>query len=396
MTESKLHKLMKKKTKYVIGLMSGTSADGIDTALVRIKESEQGIKIKLIAFDCLKYSPRIKNFILDCSQENTVTVKDICRLNFLMGELFAQAACHIVKKAKMNLEDIDLIGSHGQTICHLPDKEKISGVEISSTLQVGEASIIAEKTGIVTVSDFRPRDMAAGGEGAPLSAYVDFILYHSQQEGIIALNIGGIANVTAIPAKAKEEDILAFDTGPGNMLIDGLIKRVSGGNEVCDRNGVMAQQGEVVEEVLARLMEHPFLSKSPPKSTGREEFGEDYLNWIITIAKGINWKDLICTITAFTAKSIASACKDFIFPVAPFTKMIVSGGGVHNKCLMNMLREELPQIQILSSDELKIPADAREAISFAVLANETIMQRPGNLPSATGAQKKVVLGKITL
>ena len=396
MTESKLHKLMKKRTKYVIGLMSGTSADGIDTALVRIKESEQGIKIKLIAFDCLKYSPRIKNFILDCSQENTVTVKDICRLNFLMGELFAQAACHIVKKAKMNLEDIDLIGSHGQTICHLPDKEKISGVEISSTLQVGEASIIAEKTGIVTVSDFRPRDMAAGGEGAPLSAYVDFILYHSQQEGIIALNIGGIANVTAIPAKAKEEDILAFDTGPGNMLIDGLIKRVSGGNEVCDRNGVTAQQGEVVEEVLARLMEHPFLSKSPPKSTGREEFGEDYLNWIITIAKGINWKDLICTITAFTAKSIASACKDFIFPVAPFTKMIVSGGGVHNKCLMNMLREELPQIQIVSSDELKIPADAREAISFAVLANETIMQRPGNLPSATGAQKKVVLGKITL
>lgn len=396
MTESKLHKLMKKRTKYVIGLMSGTSADGIDTALVRIKESEQGIKIKLIAFDCLKYSPRIKNFILDCSQENTATVKDICRLNFLLGELFAQAACHIVKKAKMKLENIDLIGSHGQTICHLPDKEKISGVEISSTLQVGEASIIAEKTGIVTVSDFRPRDMAAGGEGAPLSAYVDFILYHSQQEGIIALNIGGIANVTAIPAKAKEEDILAFDTGPGNMLIDGLIKRVSGGNEVCDRNGVTAQQGEVVEEVLARLMEHPFLSKSPPKSTGREEFGEDYLNWIITIAKGINWKDLICTITAFTAKSIASACKDFIFPVAPFTKMIVSGGGVHNKCLMNMLREELPQIQIVSSDELKIPADAREAISFAVLANETIMQRPGNLPSATGAQKKVVLGKITL
>jgi anhydro-N-acetylmuramic acid kinase len=396
MTESKLNKLMKKKTKYVIGLMSGTSADGIDAALVRIKESEKGIKIKLIAFDCLKYSPRIKNFILDCSQEDTATVKDICRLNFLMGELFAQAACHIVKKAKMKLENIDLIGSHGQTICHLPDKDKISGVEISSTLQVGEASIIAEKTGIVTVSDFRPRDMAAGGQGAPLSACVDFILYHSKQEGIIALNIGGIANVTAIPAKAKEEDILAFDTGPGNMLIDSLIKRVSGEKEVCDRNGVMAQQGEVVEEVLARLMEHPFLSKSPPKSTGREEFGEDYLNWIITMAKGINWKDLICTITAFTAKTIASACKDFIFPVAPFEKMVVSGGGVHNKCLMNMLHEELAQLQIVTSDELNIPADAREAISFAVLANETIMQRPGNLPSATGAQKKVVLGKITL
>ncbi len=396
MTESKLHKLIKKKKKYVIGLMSGTSADGIDAALVKIEETKKGIQTELIAFDCLRYSTHIKKYILHCSKENMTTVKDICRLNFLMGELFAQAACHIVNKSKMKLKEIDLIGSHGQTICHLPDKEKISGIEISSTLQVGEASIIAEKTGIITVSDFRPRDMAVGGQGAPLSAYVDYLLYHDHKEGRIALNIGGIANLTALPAAAAKEEILAFDTGPGNMLIDGLIKRLSGDKEECDRDGVMAQQGEIVEEILSKLMEHPFLSKNPPKSTGREEFGESYLNWLITIGKGIDWKNLVCTVTAFTAKSIASACKDFVFPLASFNKMIVSGGGMYNKCLMSMLRKELPQLKIVPSDDFDIPADAREAISFAILANETIMQRPGNIPSVTGAQKKVILGKITL
>jgi anhydro-N-acetylmuramic acid kinase len=396
MIESKLHKLIKKKKKYVIGLMSGTSVDGIDAALVKIEETKKGIQTELIAFDCLRYSPHIKKYILHCSKENMTTVKDICRLNFLMGELFAQAACHIVNKAKMKLKEIDLIGSHGQTICHLPNKEKISGIEISSTLQVGEASIIAEKTGIITVSDFRPRDMAVGGQGAPLSAYADYLLYHDHKEGRIALNIGGIANLTALPAAAVKEEILAFDTGPGNMLIDGLIKRLSGDKEECDRDGVMAQQGEIVEEILSKLMEHPFLSKNPPKSTGREEFGESYLNWIITFSKGIDWKNLVCTVTAFTAKSIASACKDFVFPLASFNKMIVAGGGMHNKCLMSMLREELPQLKIVPSDDFDIPADAREAISFAILANETIMQRPGNIPSVTGAQKKVILGKIAL
>lgn len=396
MTESKLQKLINKRTKIVIGLMSGTSVDGIDAALVKIRESKKGIKTELLAFDCLRYSSRIKNFILHCSKQEAVTAKDISQLNSLMGELLAQAARHIAQLANMKMEDIALIGSHGQTICHIPDKEKISGVEVASTFQVGESSIIAERTGIVTVSDFRPRDIAVGGQGAPLSAYVDYMLFNSQKEGRIALNIGGIANLTVLPAKASCEDILAFDTGPGNMLIDGLVRRVSGERDSFDRDGSIAQQGKVIEQILANLMEHPFLSKSPPKSTGRKDFGEDYLHWIIEIGKGVDWRDLICTVTSFTAASIGSACREFVFPLGNFNKMIISGGGIHNKCLMEMLKEELPQLQIVPSDDFQIPADAKEAIAFAILANETIMQRPGNLPSATGAKKRVVLGKITL
>jgi len=386
MSQSKLQKLIKKKTKIVLGLMSGTSADGI-----------KGIKVKLLAFDCLKYSPKIKGLILRCSKGGECAkIEDICRLNFLIGELFAKAACHIVKQAALSLKEIDLIGSHGQTICHLPQKEKISGVEVSSTLQVGEASIIAERTGIVTVSDFRPRDMAVSGQGAPLSAYVDYILFNSPKEGRIALNIGGIANLTAIPAGSASDEVTAFDTGPGNMLIDGLMQRLSGEIQKCDIDGAMAKKGKVVRSILSRLMEHPFLKELPPKSTGREEFGEDYLHWIIELSKGVDWRDLICTVTAFTASSIASACRDFLFPSGSFVKMIVSGGGIHNKSLMRMLKEELPQLKIITSDDFNIPADAKEAVAFAILANETIMQRPGNLPSATGANKRVVLGKISL
>jgi len=387
---------MKKKTKIAIGLMSGTSVDGIDAALVKIREGKKGIKPELLAFDCLRYSRSIKNCIFRCSKQEGVTAKDISQLNSLMGELLAQAACHIARKAHIKLEDIDLIGSHGHTICHIPDKEKISGVEISSTFQVGEPLIIAERTGIVTVSDFRPRDIAVGGQGAPLSAYADYLLLSSQKEGRIALNIGGIANLTILPAKASAEEVMAFDTGPGNMLIDGLVRRVSGEQDSFDRDGAIASQGEVVKEILAKLIEHPFLKKSPPKSTGREDFGDEYLHWIIEFSKGTDWKDLICTVTAFTAATIGLACRKFVFPLGNFAKMIVSGGGVHNKRLMEMLKEELPQLQIVSSDDFQIPVDAKEAITFAILANETIMQRPGNLPSATGANKRVILGKITL
>ena len=389
-----LRAIRQKKERVIVGLMSGSSADGIDVALVKVSGCGKSTTVETIAYDTLRYSSKIRELILKCSHPDTGRVDDICRLNSLLGELFAMAVVHIAKKANCELSQIDLIGSHGHTIHHLPTPEKISGVEVTSTLQIGEPSIIAERTGITTIADFRPRDMAAGGQGAPLVSYVDYLLFSHPERSRVVLNIGGIANITIIPAGASEEKILAMDTGPGNILLDQLIYTITGGKSRYDINGERASRGEVNQRILERLLEHPFLKKPPPKSTGREDFGEAYLHWVIEMGKGIEWDDLVATLAEFTGRTIVNSLEMFVFPYHRIDELIISGGGVRNRYLRRRLQESLPQQKILTSDQFSIPSDAKEAIAFAILANETLMGQDGNLPRATGARHKVILGKI--
>ena len=389
-----LQSICKKKERLIVGLMSGSSADGIDAALVKVSGSGKSTSIQTIAHDTLRFSGKIRELILKCSHPDTGRVDDICRLNSLLGELFAQAVIHIAKKADYELSQIDLIGSHGQTIHHLPSPEKISGVEVTSTLQIGEPSIIVERTGITTIADFRPRDMAAGGQGAPLVSYVDYLLFSHPEKSRVALNIGGIANITVLPAGSPAEEVLAMDTGPGNILLDQLIYMITGGKNRYDLDGKRASRGKVDQRILERLLEHPFLQKPPPKSTGREDFGEAYLHWIMEMGKGTEWDDLITTIAEFTVRTIVNSLEMFVFPYHEIDELIVSGGGVRNNYIWHRLEESLPQQRMLISDDFSIPSDAKEAVAFAILANETLMGHEGNLPRATGARHRVILGKI--
>jgi len=389
-----LQSICKKKERLIVGLMSGSSADGIDAALVKVSGSGKSTSIQTIAHDTLRFSGKIRELILKCSHPDTGRVDDICRLNSLLGELFAQAVIHIAKKADYELSQIDLIGSHGQTIHHLPSPEKISGVEVTSTLQIGEPSIIVERTGITTIADFRPRDMAAGGQGAPLVSYVDYLLFSHPEKSRVALNIGGIANITVLPAGSPAEEVLAMDTGPGNILLDQLIYMITGGKNRYDLDGKRASRGKVDQRILERLLEHPFLQKPPPKSTGREDFGEAYLHWIMEMGKGTEWDNLITTLAEFTVRTIVNSLEMFVFPYHEIDELIVSGGGVRNFYIWHRLEESLPQQRMLISDDFSIPSDAKEAVAFAILANETLMGHEGNLPRATGARHRVILGKI--
>ncbi|HIE48035.1 TPA: anhydro-N-acetylmuramic acid kinase, partial [Candidatus Bipolaricaulota bacterium] len=290
--------------------------------------------------------------------------------------------------------DIDLIGSHGQTVCHLPGGFKATGsFSQPSTLQIGEINVIAERTGITTVGDFRPADIAAKGEGAPLIPYVDWVLFSSPERSRVLLNIGGIANVTYIPAGAGLDEIMAFDTGPGNMVIDRLVQKLSGGKLAYDVNGDMAARGEIDESLLKELMEHPFINRKPPKSTGREEFGDKFSTEILAKAqkKGLNAESLIATVTAFTIESIVKNCRMFL---GKFDELIVSGGGARNLTIMRWLAERLRDVKVTTTQEYGIPVEAKEALGFAVLAYQTLKRRPNNVPAATGARRAVVLGKI--
>ncbi|MFB0519795.1 MAG: anhydro-N-acetylmuramic acid kinase [Acidobacteriota bacterium] len=390
-----LQAIRHKKERLIVGLMSGSSADGIDAALVKVSGSGKSTAVHTIAHDTLRFSGKIRELILKCSHPDTSRVDDICRLNSLLGELFAQAVVHIAKKADCELSQIDLIGSHGQTIHHLPSPEKISGVEVTSTLQIGEPSIIAERTGITTIADFRPRDMAAGGQGAPLVSYVEYLLFSHPEKSRVALNIGGIANITVLPAGSPAEEVFAMDTGPGNILLDQLIYKITGGKNRCDLDGKRARQGKVNQRILERLLEHPFLQNPPPKSTGREDFGKAYLHWIMEMGKGTEWDDLITTIAEFTVRTIVNSLEMFVFPYHEIDELIVSGGGVRNFYIWHRLEESLPQQKMLTSDDFSIPSDVKEAVAFAILANETLMGHEGNLPGATGARHRVILGKIT-
>ncbi len=375
-----------------LGIMSGTSADGIDVALVRMS----GRKASLENFSAFPFPRRVQKAILKLGEGRPVTTGEISQLNFLLGELFAGAALAACKKFRIAPTQIDVIGSHGQTIFHQGTPTRFNRRRVASTLQIGDPSVIAVLTGITTVGDFRPADMAAGGQGAPLVPFVDFMLYRHARIGRVALNIGGIANVTVIPAGAKIEDVFAFDTGPGNMVIDALVRHFTHGRKGFDRSAEMAAKGSLLPGLLQTLLRDRYFSKFPPKTAGREQYGEFYLHALLSHreAKRANPEDVIRTATILTALSILDAFHHFIRPKAKIGELIISGGGAHNPLLMAQLESGLSGVHVREAGELGVSGDAKEAFAFAMLAYETLHKRPANVPGATGAEKAVVLGKV--
>jgi anhydro-N-acetylmuramic acid kinase len=388
--DRRIWKIAGKGKMRVVGLMSGTSVDGVDTAIVEIDRG----KVRLLAFDMFSYPAALRRQILNLCRPESVRVDDICHYNFVMGEVFADVVIKLCSKSGISLSSIDLVGSHGQTICHQPSSRRYGHKVICSTLQIGEPSVIAQRTGITTIADFRPRDMAAGGQGAPLVPYADYILFKHKKLTRAIQNIGGIANVTFLPAGCEQDDIIAFDTGPGNMVIDGIINLITDGRKRFDTGGKMAAEGKVDSRLLNELLRHPFFQRQPPKSTGREEFGADFVERIYRRAekKSMADADIVATVTALTAKSIAQAYRRYLKAMPD--EVILCGGGSHNRTLVEMLHAELPDVKMLSTDDFGISVDAREAVSFAILAWATIKGMTSNVPTATGAKKPVVLGKI--
>ena len=377
----------------VLGLMSGTSADGIDVALVRISRRSASLE----GFYSTAYPSRVRDAILRVANVGSTTSAEISQLDFLLGELYARAVLAALRKCRVAPSRISLVGSHGQTIYHQGKASNFLGAgRVASTLQIGEPAVIAARTGITTVGDFRPADMAAGGQGAPLVPFVDYLVYRHATMGRVALNIGGIANVTVIPAGAAPERVIAFDTGPGNMVVDALVRHFSRGRSSFDRDARLALRGEMQRGLLKKLLGHPYLRLTPPKTAGREQFGDDFTRQIIAWGRRHHApaQDLIRTATLFTSLSIAASLHRFVLPRTKVQELIVSGGGARNPLMMAQLAAALPAIAIRTSDEFGIPSQAKEAFAFAILAYEAFHGRANNLPSATGARRPAVLGKI--
>jgi anhydro-N-acetylmuramic acid kinase len=381
----------------VIGMMSGTSADGIDVALADISGAPPGLHAKLAGHFHTAFPRLVRDAILRLANGAPTTTAEISQLNFLLGEEFARAAIAACAKWRVPVRKIALIGSHGQTIFHQGEPSKfLSTRKIASTLQIGEPDVIAERTGITTIADFRPGDMAAGGHGAPLVPFVDYLLYRSAKVGRVALNIGGIANVTVIPANARPQDVFGFDTGPGNMVIDALVAQATKGREAYDKGAQIAERGTVIRLLLEQLLRDRYLRQRPPKTAGREEFGAAYVDELLRWAKKTRARqeDLIRTATIFTALSIVDAFRRFILPRAKVKELIVAGGGIKNPLIMAQLQAALGGIEIIPSSKFGVGAEAKEAFAFAILAYEAFHGRANNLPSATGAKHAAVLGKM--
>jgi anhydro-N-acetylmuramic acid kinase len=366
--------------------MSGTSLDGIDVAIVEIERT----RIRPVAFRSIPYAKAVRDALLAVSNAIAHTA-EISRLNFLLGGLYADALIATCRRTQTPPDSIQLIGLHGQTISHQAAPVSYLGRSIASTFQIGEAAVVAEVTGIRVVSNFRERDIAAGGRGAPLVPLMDYLLFRHRHAWRVALNIGGIANITVLPPRAKPEQVIAYDTGPGNMAIDALVRHMTDGRESYDRGGRIARSGKVNHHLLDQFREHPYFRRKPPKTAGREQFGREFVDGLI--ATRLPLPDLIATATEFTAWSVAAAILDS----APYpnVEVVASGGGVHNRWLMRRLRDYLNPRKIRSSGEFGIDPDAKEAIAFAMLAYRAFRGEPGNLPSATGARRAVVLGKTT-
>ncbi len=362
----------------IAGIMSGTSLDGIDVAIVDIA----GAKVHPVAHHTASYPAAVREAILAVSNTETNTAA-ISRMNFQLGELYAKALIATCRRKKIRLESIELIGCHGQTIFH----------EKGNTLQIGEAAVIAERTRITVVSDFRTRDIAAGGKGAPLVPFVDYRLFRHPGRSRIALNIGGIANLTAIPAGAKPADVIAFDTGPGNMVMDALVSEYTNGRRRFDRNGSIAAGARVNRKLLDDLLRDPYYREKPPKTTGREQYGREFVAKLKE--SGLPLPELIATAAMLTAATISVGIERFVKKLMKPDDLIVSGGGAHNRQLIGNLHALLPDINFASTQDFGIDVDAKEAVAFAILAGETYRGKPGNLPSATGARRAAILGKIT-
>ena len=381
----------------VLGLMSGTSGDGIDVALVQIHGRGWRLRAHLENSCTLPYSPRVRRLLLRLANANRqpiLSVAEISEANFLLGELFARAARQACRRFRVRLESIDLIGSHGHTVHHQPWREKLPGAQVASTLQLGEPAVIAERTGLSVVANFRARDLAAGGQGAPLVPYVDYLLYHHPRRGRVALNLGGIANLTVIPPNASPQKVFAFDTGPGNMVIDAVVEHGTRGRLRYDRSGRLAARGQPLAPLLRRLLRHPYFHRRPPKSTGREQFGQEFAQHFLRRAQRSSLPDRIRTATELTVESICVAFDRFILPRARVHDVVLGGGGARNTFLVERLRQSLPALSFIPAGQLGVGEKAKEAFAFAVLAYQTWHGQPANLPSATGARHPVVLGTI--
>ncbi|MGD0415692.1 MAG: anhydro-N-acetylmuramic acid kinase [Terriglobales bacterium] len=399
----------------IAGVMSGTSADGINVAVVRFASSDKGrargasphehtySDFTLLAHEEYPFPAPVRRAILAMMNAELAHVADLARLNFLLGELYAEAVAKTARKHRVKL---NLVGCHGQTLYHQGVAERFLGRKLAVTWQTGEGAVIAARLGVPVVSDFRPADIAAGGKGAPLVPFLDYLLYLDRRAGRIARNriaqnIGGIANLTAIPAGASLGQVLAFDTGPGNMVMDAVMEELFGRR--YDRDGKVAASGRVLDGVIAQLARAHFFRQKPPRTAGREEFGREYVGRFIQICHGASKPDVVATAAALTARSIADAVERFVLPRFGARRrdhemeMIVSGGGAKNPTLMAMLRDEIAAlgIELHFSDEFGIPAEAKEAVAFALLAHETWHRRPSNVPSATGAKRAAILGKIS-
>ena len=396
----------------VAGVMSGTSADGINVALVRVPARGRGRpRHTLLAHEEYPFPAPVRRAILAMMNAELARVADLARLNFLLGELYAEAVAKTARKYRVK---IDLVGCHGQTLYHQGAAEPFLGRKLAVTWQTGEGAVIAARLGVTVVTDFRPADIAAGGKGAPLVPFLDYLLYrdppHDGRAGRagpqriaqnrIAQNLGGIANLTAIPAFASLRQVIAFDTGPGNMVIDAVMDELFG--KRFDRDGKVAASGHVLDSVLSQLLRAPFFRQKPPRTAGREEFGREYVNRFLQFCHGASKPDILATATALTTQSIANAIQRFVLPRFRSRQrgnhqMIASGGGTKNLTLMAMLREKLAPlgVELHVSDEYGIPAEAKEAVAFALLAYETWHRRPSNVPSATGATRPAILGKIS-
>jgi len=389
-----LGKILNKKEKYIVGLISGTSMDGVDAVLIKLKGCAEKTSFKQIGFITYPYPPGLKERIIEIISNKKVSLDEISRINFLIGEIFGEAALKVCQKSGVAISEIDLIGSHGQTIWHSPVKEEMFGHKIGATLQLGDPSTIAVKTGIPTVGDFRTADVSSGGEGAPLIPYFDYLMFRDKSENRAILNIGGISNVTLLPKNCKKKDVIGFDCGPGNLLIDQIAKLLF--QKDFDKNGNIAIKGKLSVELLNFMKEHPFLMKKPPKSSGREEFGNNYIKKILKFSEKLKKEDIIKTITEFTAFAIYLNFQRFIKDRLKVDRLIISGGGAKNKLVMNSIKKYFKETKIESTERYGIFPDAKEAIAFAVYANETISGNPISIKNVTGANRENILGKICL
>jgi len=388
----KLHSLLKKKTRRVIGLLSGTSVDSIDAVLLRISRSGLETKIKVEDFSTLQIPHKVRLAIFRNSDRAAAKIDEITRLNVIIGALFADAALKIMRRNKLKSTGVDLIGSHGQTIHHLPEPKEFEGFRVKSTLQIGDPSVIANLTGVTTVGDFRIADCAVGGDGAPLVPFLDHILFTHKTINRILLNIGGISNLTVLPRSTSKKGVIAFDTGPGNMLIDGMMYHLF--KKEYDKNGAIAKKGVVDTELLTYLLEDKIYRANPPKSTGREHYGMQFQKRILNRAKGLNKNNIIRTVTEFTAYSIWYNYKQFIEPKTPVKELIVSGGGALNPVIMRSLKNYFSGAKVRKASDFGINTNNKEAVLFAILANECIEGNSANMPAVTGSGREVILGKI--
>lgn len=387
--------LRRKQKRRVIGLISGTSADGVSAAVMEITGFGLDTKLQVLSFKNFPYPSLLREKVFKLFVPETSEVDEICQMNFVLGEFFAECALRLVEESGFSLDSIDLIGSHGQTIYHSPSSPSICGYESRSTLQIGEPTIIAQRTGIPTVADFRKADVAAGGEGAPLMPYFDYVLHRDKERSKVFQNIGGIANLTYLPSGCSADEVIAFDTGPGNVLIDAVVKHLTGGTLNYDEEGRLAAAGAVSKKLLKELLSHPYFRRRSPKTTGREVFGDTFAAKFLFRAEelGLKLEDAIATATALTVESIAGAYEDLL-PIRGIDEIYVSGGGAKNRFLMESLRRRVYPTPVSEYNLLGIHSEEKESALMAVLANEHVFDNPSNLPAATGAKHAVVLGQL--